>query len=130
VVADDRLPAARRDRLRRRRELTAGVVHEDRRTPELLPDGVDERGDLLGLTDVARHREDVARAAPAELGLRRRQLLRLAPADGDLGAELGEHARGRETDTAASAGDDGDVPVEQSLAEDARHGSASRDADD
>src|SRR5262249_10475914 len=121
VVANDRLPPARRELLGGRRKLTPRVVDEDGRCAELGAYRVHECVHLLDVADVARAREDADAARP-EFAPGGVEPLLLAPADRHLRAELTERVRRREADSAAAARDDRDVPREEARFENARHG--------
>ena len=89
--------------------------------PSARLDRVDERADLLELADVAGRRVDRA-AARRERPARGLELLRACrPQMATFAPELAERPRDGEADAAAAAGDDGDVAVEETGSEDARH---------
>jgi hypothetical protein len=112
------LPAALRQALRRARELAAGVVDEHVDGAEALEHAPDERAHLLGLADVAALREHLARRRDRiELGARGGELLLVAAAHGDVGAEQAQLLGGVEADAAPAAGDDADLPLEEAGSE-------------
>ena len=101
--------ALQRDVSERRRELSAGIVHEDVDALVLHSDRVEERRNLIGLADIARHR----RASVAELLRDRRDRLGATAADRDAAARGDDRAGGGGADPGAATGHDGDLLSER-----------------
>ena len=129
VQLDHRAEAFRADRLGRGEELAAGVVDEDVEPAVALQQAVEEPLDRLLVADVERLVLEGAGQAGGQPGGLRQRLL-AAPATDHGGAETGQLQRRLPPQAAARAGDQADLPVEQTVPEDARmsalsHGSAS-----
>ena len=107
------------DRLGRAEELAAGVVDEDVEAAVALQQAVEEAADRLLLADVERLVLEGARQPGGELrGLGQRLLA--PPAGDDGGAEARQLQRRLPPEAAAGAGDDADLPLEQTVSEDPR----------
>ena len=89
------------DRLGRRGELAAGVVHQDVDGAEALIDRIEEHGDLRGLAHVAGHRQHVP-PVRLQLGAHLLQRLGTAPADRDARSRASEFPRGGAADAGAA----------------------------
>ena len=111
VLVDHGLHTLGADLEERREERAAGVVHQDVDGPEFLARAPGEVGHTVGIADIEVHTED-ARTECGHVDRGLRQALRLAVADRDVGTERGERGRGRGTDAARRAGDNGDLAVE------------------
>ena len=91
-------------------ELAAGIVDQQVDAPEPVKYLLDEREDLVLLTDVTSDRMDVTVRAE-RLGLVQR--LPAPAADDDMGAKRGKLQGDGAADARTSAGDDGHLAVEQ-----------------
>ena len=86
----NRAPAFRRDLLRGSLELARGIVEEHVHGLEALEDHIHERGDLIGLADVA---GDGQGLCPRRLDLGARRLERLGTAGFDLAGRIAVQVR-------------------------------------
>ena len=98
----NRPPAVPRDLFGRCDELPAGVVHEDVDRPELSNHPLDERLDLLGISDI-RLLGDACGSGGVELRTNGLERLGPPPADRDEGACPRELERGCSSDASTTA---------------------------